>query len=430
MKKHIIRAVIEDNPWMEGDDVGRWYSGFIPESYIPRAVKLEAGRLVCLVVGPRQAGKSTLIWRTLAERSGRALFLDCQELAIREWLASPALFLADLRALNAGVDSLLFEEIQHLPEAGLFLKGLVDRRTGMDIYATGSSSFDLEADTRESLAGRAFRHLLLPLSVDELAATISGSGPMKEARLADLVEEMLVYGSFPVVRTSDNAGRELAHLVESFIIRDASDRFRIRHIAAFRKLLELMASQIGNLCNFSEWAAICAISNNTVAEYGRLLEETHTIRLVRPFVGGKRAEITTAPKVYFIDTGVRNLLFGGFAPAETRVERGALLENLVFSELMKHTNPLLDTIRFWRSKSGGEVDFVVEHQGRLLALEVKYGDSRGRLTRAARSFIQAYAPESLVVVNDTSYPNRKTGNSAVSFIRPWEVAAAIRRFLN
>jgi predicted AAA+ superfamily ATPase len=237
------------------------------------------------------------------------------------------------------------------------------------------------------------------------------------AKLTRRIEAMMVFGGYPPVYTADDPRRELAGLVEAFIVRDASDRFRIRHTAAFRKVLELAASQVSNLCNFSEWAALTGVSNDTVAEYCHLLEQTHVLRLVRPFVGGKRAEITSARKVYFLDNGIRNQLFGGFGPPAGRGDRGALLENFVFTELAKSLNPLLAGIHYWRSKSGAEVDFVVESQGRLAGCEVKAGDARGRISRSARSFIQAYQPEVFLVVNRADHAEQAVGSTRVRFVK-------------
>ena len=241
--------------------------------------------------------------------------------------------------------------------------------------------------------------------------------------------ERALFGGYPSVVLADRPAAELAQLVEAFVVRDASDRFRIRNVAAFRKVLELAASQIGNLTNFSEWAALAGVSNDTVAEHCRLLEETHVLRLVRPFVGGKRAEITAAPKIYFLDNGIRNQLFGGFGGLAERADRGALVENLVFSELAKLTNPLLHTLRYWRSKASAEVDFVLEHRGRILAFEVKAGDARGRVSRSARSFIDAYAPQRLVVVSPVVYPEQTIATTTVQFLRAWELHAVVRAFV-
>jgi predicted AAA+ superfamily ATPase len=429
MNPQLRRVLLAENPWLRGDDLLGWIRRFLPASYIPRRLRLAADHRVVLVVGPRQAGKSTLIWKTLEEAAEPVLYVNCEEPSMREWLSSPAEFLAGVAEHAGAARALFFEEVQRLPEAGLFLKGLVDRRTGLRIFATGSSSFDLEAATRESLAGRAQRHLLLPLSLAEAGAVLPGGSLAQEEGLSRLVERMMVFGGYPTVLPAEDPRRELASLVEAFVVRDASDRFRIRHTSALRKILELAASQVGNLANLSEWAALSNVSNDTVADYCRLLEETHLIRLVRPFVGGKRAEITSARKVFLLDNGIRNQLFGGFQPAAERADRGALLENLVFTELAKAAHPLLDGLSTWRSKSGAEMDFVVEHQGRLLACEVKAGDSLGNVSRSARSFLEAYEPEQLLIVNRRSFPAVEVGPTRVTFLRTEELAGAVEAFL-
>lgn len=430
MDDQLLRVILYDNPWLEGANLRTWLRRLIPAAYVPRALRLTPGEHVCLVIGPRQVGKSTLIWSTLAEAGEPALLLSCEEPSIQEWLRSPAHFLADLDDLAPQVRALFFEEVQALEDAGRFLKGLVDRRSGRKLYATGSSSFHLEAATRESLAGRARRHVLLPLSLDELGAHTHAPPILaRRHRQADLAQ-LLVRGSYPTVHTADTKEAELAHLVEAFVIRDASDRFRIRNVSAFRKLLRLLASQIGNLCNFSEWGALCGISNDTVADYAGLLEDTHIIRLVSPFVGGKRAELRKTPKIYFLDNGVRNVLFGGFTAYMERADRGVLMESFVFSELCRYTNPLLDSIRYWRSRAGAEVDFVLQHREARLAIEVKAGDVRGNLSRAARSFIDAYAPQTLLVVNTATAPDRGHGNTTIRFIHPIDLAEHLRSFLS
>ncbi|NJL28368.1 MAG: ATP-binding protein [Thermoanaerobaculia bacterium] len=421
MEPHLLRVLFADNAWLDAEPLDRWLGRHVPTPLIPRRLHPQPDDRVVLVIGPRQSGKSTLIWKLLAEADRPALYLNCEDPTIAAWLRSPALFLADVAALAPPEATLFFEECQALEEAGLFLKGLVDRRTGRALYATGSSSFHLEAKTRESLAGRALRHQLLPFSMAEIGATLSGPPLVREHKLRQELDRQLIFGGYPRVRGSGSPQQELATLVESFVVRDVSDRFQVRRVDAFRKVLALAASQIGNLVNFSEWATLAEVGGDTVAEYCRLLEETHVLRLVRPFVGGKRAEITSTPKAFFVDNGVRNQLFGGFVPFADRADRGALLENLVFTELIKHLNPLLDSVRYWRSRSGAEVDFVVEHQGRLIACEVKTGDARGHLGRSAHSFLDAYHPEALLVVHSGSKAEQAIGDTRVVFLGAHEV---------
>jgi len=403
-----------------------WLHRFIPKDYIDRTKMIfPAENRACMVTGPRQAGKSTLIWHTVSGMNQRAVLLNCEEPAIKEWLISPSVFLSELDEMVPHAEIIFLEEVQHLRDAGIFIKGIVDLKSGLKIFVTGSSSFHLEARTRESLAGRVDRHLLLPFSLQELVSSDTMKETAKAVKVRDLLERMLVYGGYPSVVFSDEPQAELARLAEAFIIRDASDRFRISNTAAFRKLLSLAASQIGNLVNFSEWGAICGISNDTAANYVALLEESHIIRMVRPFSGGKRAEITSSPKVFFLDNGIRNTMFGGFRAFSDRVDTGVLVENLVFTELAKRVNPLLDGLYFWRNKSGAEVDFVLERQGMLTGIEVKAGDCRGRISRSSRSFIEAYAPHDFIVVNSREYPGIKVASTDVRFLQPEDLADGI-----
>lgn len=428
---YLSRLILADNPWISGDPIEGWYRTHLPDPYLGRRTQLTLDSRANLVIGPRQAGKSTLIWKHLADTVEACLYLNCEEPALQEWLASPAVFLADLGKLVEGTPvPLLLEEVQHLDNAGLFIKGIIDRHYPAPVFATGSSSFELEDRVRESLAGRAVRHLLLPFSLAEASAGLPGPQAVVDARTREHLDRIQIFGGYPTVHTAAHPDRELAVLVESFIVRDASDRFRIRHPAAFRKVLELAASQIGNLSNNSAWSEVAGVSNDTVAEYLSLMEETHVLRLVRPFIGGKRAELTSTPKVYFVDNGVRNLLFGGFQPIADRPDRGALVENFAFSEILKNINPLLDTVRYWRTKSGTEVDFVVEHQGRLLACEVKAGETRAKLPRPARSFIEAYRPDRFVLVGGDSHPDRELGPTRIQFIRMQQLGAVVADFVS
>ncbi len=168
---------------------------------------------------------------------------------------------------------------------------------------------------------------------------------------------------------------------------------------------------------------------DTVYEYTHLLQETHIVRLLRPFVGGKRAEITSTPKVYFINNGIRNILFGGFQPVHNRTDHGALWENFAFTEIYKSINPVLDSIGYWRSKAGAEVDFIIQHQGRIAACEIKAGDSRGKITRGSKSFIDAYQPELFVAVSSVSHPSIRLGKTEARFIPLFELGKAIREWI-
>lgn len=425
MEEALLAVLRVHNPWLDRPAAqAELLAAGVPPAYVPRKRRLELrhGRLE-LVVGPRQAGKSTWIRRELSQRGEPVLLLHAEEPRIRELASSPALAMNTLAEVLTPETLLFFEEVQHLPDAALFLKGLVDLEPGRRMVATGSSSFTLAGRTRESLAGRARRTLLLPFSLEEVAALLPRNltPAVREGRLLELWRKLLVTGGYPEPWFEANPANTLRYLVEAFVLRDVSDLHTIERPAVLRRLLELAAADTGNLVNLSEWAGITGVAHGTVDRYLSLTEEAHVVRRISPFVGGKRAELTGAPKIYFLDNGLRNAVLGGFQPLASRADTGALWENGVMNELLKRLD-LLDELRFWRTKGGAEVDFVIRRRGRLLGLEVKAAAlRRPTLSRAARSFLEAYRPAAFAVVHAGRRMETEVAGVRVLFLPPWDL---------
>jgi predicted AAA+ superfamily ATPase len=418
--------IIQINPWLVIPEKGTELVGrFLPHTYVLREMEelsLAESRAL-LVVGPRQSGKSTMIWHRIRDLSPQILFLNMEDPLLRTACAGTIDFVEYIRKNQSLFKVLFVDEIQHMEEAGLFVKGVIDAGLGIPFVVTGSSSFHLRSRTRESLAGRAIRRRLLPFSLGELLRHEKPPNSIaRQAAAERIVSDQLVFGGYPAVflAARDAEKKEiLNNLVESLILRDASDLFRIKRIDAFRKLLTLLAGQIGNLANLSELASICNVDVGTISNHIEILEENHIVQRVLPFAGGKRAELTSATKVFFIDCGVRNQLLNNHSrELQLRTDIGPLLEDWVFSEICKNI-PLVDTLKFWRSKAGAEVDFVIEHGKALHAVEVKFASlKRPLLSRSIRSFIEAYEPEKLALVNMSLEHELEFGKTLVSFVTP------------
>jgi predicted AAA+ superfamily ATPase len=267
MDQHTFRVLLGLNPWL--NEPSRWpfcSDRHFPQDYIPRltSVSLVPDR-ISLIIGPRQAGKSTLIWKTISEEVQPYIYINCEEKTLQELCFSPVLFLDEIKKLAPQAQGYFFDESQHLREAGLFLKGLADLRSGKSIIATGSSSFHLHAKTRESLAGRAARHMLLPLSVAELLPK-DVAETIQTMEGQSIWEKLMLWGGYPEAVLSKEPQDVLGRLVEAFVLRDASDLYMIKNPQAFRKLLEMSASQIGNLVNYSNFAEVLGVSVNTVSQ--------------------------------------------------------------------------------------------------------------------------------------------------------------------
>ena len=438
MDRDLQTILLRDNPWIENPgSLGRWFSSRLPETFIPRHILETAeGRWretdrAHLVAGPRQAGKSTAIWAHLEAVGEPALFIDCEQSLVQHWCRSAPLFLADLEQIAPRPPvTLFFEEAQHLENAGLFLKGIVDRGLGAPVLVTGSSSFHLGAKVRESLAGRATRERLLPLSLSEVSHDLDGIPGLARSRaLEERLERHLIYGGYPDVWLGASPEALLTDLVEAIILRDASDLLRIARPDAFRRLLRLAAGQAGNLVNLSEWASILGISRDTVASYIEILEASHVVAMVPPYAGGRRSELTKTPKIFIIDNGIRNHLVHNFQRPADRVDSGPTVENWVFGELRKSL-PLELDLHFWRSTSKAEVDFVIDTGSAIVGLEVKAGAmGRPSVPRSARSFIEAYRPKQFLIVSTDRFDPERIDGTEVSWITPDEVASTIRQFV-
>lgn len=414
------------NPWLsQPEKAGQFMARFIPKTYIPREAEETRARpdRAMLVIGPRQSGKSTMVWHRLLPISPHVLFLNMEDPLLNSALGSVMDLVEHLQEDYSFVKALFIDEIQHMNEAGLFLKGLVDSRLHVPIWVTGSASFHLRSKTRESLAGRASRQRLLPFSLRELLSHANPANPVAARQIAEkALVDLLVFGGYPAVyleQDKDQKRMLLSDLVEALILRDASDLYRIKRVDAFRRLLTLLAGQVANLINLSELASICGVDVGTISAYVEILQESHVLKNLSPFAGGKRREITTAPKVFFIDNGIRNQLLNSYSQElALRTDRGQLLENWVFTEIWK-VLPFQSTVKFWRSKSGAEVDFVIEHGQRLYGVEVKASAlKQPKLGRPARSFIEAYRPDGFAVVNLELEHSSRMEHCDVSFIPP------------
>jgi len=434
----VQNRVKQMNPWiLEPDQAREMIGRFLPKDYVPRLTEKLAvpPERAILIAGPRQAGKSTMVWRQLIDIAPDVLFLNMEDPLLRIGCDQPLDLIEHLRKDYSFIRALFVDEIQHLEEAGLFIKGLVDAKLNLQIWVTGSSSFDLKSRTRESLAGRASRRRLLPFSLEELRQHAEAPNPVADRAVCEtIVSHQLIFGSYPAVYSyakPDPKTMLLSDLVEALILRDASDLFRIRHVAAFRKLLTLLAMQIGNLLNVSELASLCNVDAGTVNTYIEILEESHIVRKVLPYAGGKRREITSAPKVFFVDNGIRNQLLNDFSgDLQLRTDKGPLFENWAFSEILKASS-FQHEIRFWRSKSGAEVDFVIEHGGRIHGLEVKASLLKQPVvSRSSWSFIEAYAPDSFSVLNLSLEQSLAHDKGTVDFITPYTLGSWLQGVLS
>ncbi|MDI6740536.1 MAG: ATP-binding protein [Candidatus Edwardsbacteria bacterium] len=321
----------------------------------------------------------------------------------------------------------MIDEIQYLSNPSSFLKLFHDHHPAFKLIVTGSSSFDIKRKFKDSLAGRTVDFTLYPLDFQEFlifkgrrfdlgAKNISAAlGPELEA----LYREYALYGGYPkIVLTGSLEIKEkyLQQIIDTYVKKDIRDLGNIRDIDKFNSLLIVLSGQSGSLLNVAELSNTARLAKQTVEQYLFILENTYIIRLVRPYSGNLRSELFKTPKLYFLDSGLMQLLSGRRLPA---VLGGAAFETAVFSDLTKQGG---NDVFYWRTQDKKEIDFIVRRGRRLHPVEVKMNAASFSAT-AMDYFTNAYkpAPGACVRLSGT----KSGGGRAIGFLHPWDLPARL-----
>ena len=337
---------------------------------------------ILLIIGARQVGKTTLLHQVeeiLNKENEIVYFLDLEDPDYLTLLnKSPKnlfkIFPFDLKRKSF----LLIDEIQYLDNPSNFLKYFYDQyKEKIKLIASGSSAFYLDKKFKDSLAGRkrifylftlSFREFLRFKNEEELSKKDFSNLTLSEKEKIEFYyQEYLIFGGYPRVVLSPLEEKEevLKDIVYSYIKKDIYDA-NIRSDEIFYKLFKILASQIGNLVNSSELATTLGISKTAVDNYLYVMQKSFHIRLISPFHKNLRKELTKMPKVYFLDLGLRNFLVKNFKSFNQREDKGQLLENALFRQLIEKYD--FEEIKFWRTVNKQEIDFVVDEKE---AFEVK-----------------------------------------------------------
>jgi predicted AAA+ superfamily ATPase len=358
----------------------------IPRILEKRVLQALVPQRAALVFGARRTGKTVLMRHIQNAWPGKALWLngeDADTLALLQERSA-----ANYRRLLDGVDLLLLDEAQSVPEIGQKLKLILDEVPGVSVLASGSASFDLMNQTGEPLVGRSQDFRLLPFSAQELSAVET------ELEARRNLEERLVYGSYPdAVKLQGLAAKAdyLRGIVDSYLLRDILAIDGIRNASKMRDLLRLVAFQVGSEVSLDELGRQLGMSKTTVERYLDLLSKVFVLFRLGAYSRNQRKEVRKSSKWYFCDTGVRNAVLGNFRPLAVRDDTGKLWENYATLERVKNAWNSGDAknFYFWRTYDRQEIDLIEESAGtgEIVAFEMKWSEQPLKIPAA---FASAY----------------------------------------
>lgn len=343
-----------------------------------------------ILLGARQVGKTTLLHDIITNYE-KVKIINGDEPDSNEQLEN--LTSSRLKAIFGNSQAIFIDEAQLIPNIGLILKRIIDYIKDIQLYVSGSSSFELANNINEPLTGRKLEYFLFPLSFQEM---VNDTNLTEEKRL---LNHRLIFGYYPEIVTSPGSEiKLLKNLAGSYLYKDILSFGIIQKPALLDKLLKALALQIGNEVSYNELSQLIGADKETVERYIDLLEKAFIIFQLNALSRNVRNEIKKGKKIYFYDNGIRNALIGNFQQFELRTDKGALWENFIISERIKilNYNQFYGNYYFWRTFRQQEIDFIEEKDGKFSAFEFKLNPKKK--VRFSKTFTDAYPIETSKVI--------------------------------
>ena len=320
---------------------------------------------VVTVTGPRQSGKTTLCRQAFGELP----YANLERPDIRDFAQEdPRSF------LQAFAQGGVIDEIQRVPDLLSWIQVMVDvQRPAAPLVLTGSHQIDLLKGVSQSLAGRTSLLQLLPMSVNEI----------REAGLHRSTDALIHQGGYPRIHAERlDPSVVLSDYFATYAERDLRQLMEVRRLDDFRRFMRLAAGRVGQVLNVHSLAADAGVSDRTARDWLSVLEASHLVWLLPPWHENLGKRLTKAHKLYFCDVGLAAWLIGITQAAQLSSHplRGALFENLVVMEFVKHAlhRGERPDLHFFRDSNGLEVDLVVGNglpPGQLGLVEIKSGQT-------------------------------------------------------
>lgn len=349
-------------------------------------------RSIVLVTGARQTGKTTLVRSAYAQLP----YHNLDAIELREQLGRVSSF-----RWGSDVGEAVIDEVQKAPQLMEKLKYAMDERAIGFSVLTGSAQLMLLRSVRETLAGRIIFFELFPFMFQEMLApdriirseplflqSISGESldevmealpsvslGMEQEKLTQTESHLYGFGGMPpLIHITEERERQfwISDYNQTYLERDLADLASLNDLKPFRRFHQLAALRAGQLLSYSDLARDAGIAVETARRYLEYLSISYQAFLLQPYYRNLTSTLVKTPKLYWFDNGLLRHL-SGMGPVP---DTGSLFENYLAAELMKYIRTMrLDLkLYFYRTRSGMEVDFLLESPAGVLGIEVKNRD--------------------------------------------------------
>lgn len=342
--------------------------------YVPRTQdqfgkKWLDSNLIKVVLGPRRAGKSVYSLMLLKDRPFMYFNFDDEVLASAGGVSTDEL-MKELYAAYGQVKTILFDEIQNLPNWELFVNRL--HREGYNLVLTGSNAHLLSKELATHLTGRHMPIEILPFDFNEFLQakkfTIDpqyASLPEQHGALLNWMENYLQNGGFPEVVVSNLDPKDyLEVLFDALLFKDVVKRHKVKFSTKVGILGSHLINNFANLYTVRKLLEVLNLKSATTTEkYINYLEEAYLIFSVLRYSPKSIQRIKSPRKVYAVDNG-----FVTAKAIQHSPDKGKLMENLVFMELVKRGYDPERELFYYKTRNNREIDFVLKKETEVTEL--------------------------------------------------------------
>ncbi len=402
---------------------------FIKPQYIERTQdvlgkKWLDSNLIKVILGPRRAGKSIFSLMLLKDRSFAYFNFDDEILTSSKGISTDEL-MKELHAVYGDTKNIFFDEIQNLPNWELFVNRL--HREGYNLILTGSNAKLLSKELATTLTGRYIPIEILPFNFKEF---LRAKGfiiennllPQKHGELLKLMEEYLINGGFPEVIVKKLDSKEyLDVLFDSVLFKDVVKRYKVRFSVQIGNLGSHLVNSFSSLYSLRKLQDILGLKSvTTVEKYTKYLEEAYLIFSLLRYSPKSLQRIRSPKKVYVVDNG-----FIGAKAIQHSPDKGKLMENLVFLELIKRGLEPNHDIFYFKTKTGKEIDFVIKNETVVSQLiqssyDIENQDTEKREISALQEASRELKTKDVLILTWDTEKEIKENNLTIKFQPIWK----------
>lgn len=364
---------------------------FLRKSYINQIKTIISKENLLVILWPRQAGKTSLLYLlkedvNIQKKFTKIVYFNFEDIFGKKEFINKQDFY-DFIKTNTGADMqdkktlIMLDEVQEVKNAQWLLKSLYDdKKYQATIIATWSGMRQLSSGW-SSLVGRGGELTVYPFSFKEFVESKWLIFPTKieisqslQEQFANLWKEFCTRWWYPAVifaNSQEDKITELGKILTRLVEKDIAFWLNKQELPAFEKVLQYVVRNAWNLLKYEAISQEIGISKKNIESYIYFLNKSQILYNVYPFFKDKTKELTTHPKLYLWDIWLMTFLTKNYDLAND----GRAIENNTFLEILKNKKHIHDEIKIYRKLNNSEIDFLYQYvSGEILPIEIKSGN--------------------------------------------------------